>query len=104
MLFRSWAALNPDMAVQQAEWFGGKAPKVDWQAIRQKASVEFFVTFLKYFLFYEPDTRFFVKLVFPPVLSLQLFSSLFYKLSTIKRDYCKCFFVFLILRIFFLLF
>ena len=34
-----WAALNPDMAVQQAEWFGGKAPKVDWQAIRQKAGV-----------------------------------------------------------------
>ncbi|MGP1435127.1 MAG: transketolase family protein [Phocaeicola sp.] len=34
-----WAASNPDMAVQQAEWFSGKAPKVDWKSIVQKPGV-----------------------------------------------------------------
>ena len=33
-----WAAANPDKAVQQAEWFSGAAPKVDWTAVQQKAN------------------------------------------------------------------
>ena len=34
----AWAAANPDKAVQQAEWFSGAAPKVDWSAVQQKAN------------------------------------------------------------------
>ncbi|MCR5315276.1 MAG: transketolase [Bacteroidaceae bacterium] len=34
----AWAAANPDKAVQQAEWFSGSAPKVDWAAVQQKAN------------------------------------------------------------------
>jgi len=34
----AWAAANPDKAVQQAEWFSGAAPKVDWTAVQQKAN------------------------------------------------------------------
>ena len=31
------ASANPEKAAQQAEWFSGAAPKVDWTAIKQKA-------------------------------------------------------------------
>ena len=34
---KAWAAENPEKAAQQAEWFSGAAPKVDWAAIQQKA-------------------------------------------------------------------
>ena len=34
---KAWAAENPEKAAQQAEWFSGKAPKVDWAAVQQKA-------------------------------------------------------------------
>ena len=34
----AWAAANPDLAVKMAEWFAGKAPKVDWTAVLQKAN------------------------------------------------------------------
>ena len=33
----AWAAANPEKAAQQAEWFSGNAPKVDWDSIQQKA-------------------------------------------------------------------
>ena len=33
-----WAAANPEKATQQDEWFSGKAPKVDWSAVQQKAN------------------------------------------------------------------
>ena len=33
-----WAAANPEKAAQQAEWFAGNAPKVDWAAVQQKAN------------------------------------------------------------------
>ena len=33
-----WAAENPEKAAQQAEWFSGKAPKIDWTAVQQKAN------------------------------------------------------------------
>ena len=33
---KAWAAANPDKAVQQAEWFSGKAPKIDWSKCVQK--------------------------------------------------------------------
>ena len=32
-----WAAQNPDLAVKEAEWFAGKKPVIDWDAIEQKA-------------------------------------------------------------------
>ena len=32
-----WADANPDKAAQQAEWFSGAAPKVDWSNLKQKA-------------------------------------------------------------------
>ena len=32
----AWAAANPEKAAQQAEWFSGKAPKVDWSKVQQK--------------------------------------------------------------------
>ena len=32
-----WAAANPEKAAQQAEWFSGNAPKVDWSKVQQKA-------------------------------------------------------------------
>ena len=32
-----WAAQNPDCAAAQAEWFSGKAPKVDWSKVQQKS-------------------------------------------------------------------
>lgn len=35
---QAWAAANADKAAQQAEWFSGKAPKVDWSAVQQKAN------------------------------------------------------------------
>ncbi len=31
-----WAAANPEKAEQQAEWFSGKAPKIDWSGVQQK--------------------------------------------------------------------
>lgn len=34
---KAWACANPEKAAQQAEWFSGAAPKVDWTAIKQKA-------------------------------------------------------------------
>ena len=33
----AWAVANPEKAAQQAEWFSGKAPKVDWTKVQQKA-------------------------------------------------------------------
>ena len=33
----AWAAANPEMAAQQADWFSGKAPQLDWSSIQQKA-------------------------------------------------------------------
>ena len=33
----AWAAANPEKAAQQAEWFSGNAPKVDWTKVQQKA-------------------------------------------------------------------
>lgn len=34
---QAWAAANPDKAAQQDEWFSGRAPKIDWTAVQQKA-------------------------------------------------------------------
>ena len=34
----AWANANPKKAAQQKEWFSGKAPKVNWEAIQQKAN------------------------------------------------------------------
>lgn len=33
----AWAAANPEKAAQQAAWFSGAAPEVDWSGICQKA-------------------------------------------------------------------
>ena len=33
---KAWAAANPEKAAQQAEWFSGKAPVVDWSKVTQK--------------------------------------------------------------------
>jgi len=33
----AWAAKNPECAAAQAEWFSGKAPKVDWTKVTQKS-------------------------------------------------------------------
>lgn len=33
---KAWASAHPEKAAQQAEWFSGAAPKVDWTAIKQK--------------------------------------------------------------------
>ena len=33
-----WANATPEKAAQQKEWFSGKAPKVNWEAIQQKAN------------------------------------------------------------------
>ena len=33
----AWAAANPEKAAQQAEWFSGNAPKVDWTKVQQRA-------------------------------------------------------------------
>ena len=33
----AWAAANPAKAAQQAEWFSGNAPKIDWSKVQQKA-------------------------------------------------------------------
>lgn len=33
---KAWAAANPDKAAQQADWFSGKAPKIDWTKCVQK--------------------------------------------------------------------
>ena len=33
----AWAAKNPACAAAQAEWFSGKAPKVDWSKVQQKS-------------------------------------------------------------------
>jgi len=33
----AWAAANPEKAALLAEWFSGKAPKVDWSKVQQKA-------------------------------------------------------------------
>ena len=33
---KAWAAANPEKAAQQAEWFSGKAPKIDWTKVVQK--------------------------------------------------------------------
>ena len=32
----AWANANPEKAAQQKEWFSGKVPKIDWEAIQQK--------------------------------------------------------------------
>ena len=32
----AWAAANPEKATQQADWFSGAAPKVDWSKVQQK--------------------------------------------------------------------
>ena len=32
-----WAAANPEKAAEQADWFSGKAPEVDWSKVQQKA-------------------------------------------------------------------
>ena len=32
----AWAKANPEKAAQQADWFSGKAPKIDWSAVQQK--------------------------------------------------------------------
>ena len=32
----AWAAANPEKAAQQAAWFSGAAPKVDWSKVQQK--------------------------------------------------------------------
>ena len=34
----AWATQNPDLAAKMTEWFAGKAPQVDWNAIQQKAN------------------------------------------------------------------
>lgn len=34
---QAWAEANPEKAAQQAEWFSGKAPHIDWNSIEQKA-------------------------------------------------------------------
>ena len=33
----AWAAANPEKAAQQEQWFSGKAPQLDWNAVQQKA-------------------------------------------------------------------
>jgi transketolase len=33
---KAWASANPEKAAQQAEWFNGKAPKIDWSKCVQK--------------------------------------------------------------------
>jgi len=33
---KAWAAANPEVATQQADWFAGKAPKIDWSKCVQK--------------------------------------------------------------------
>ena len=33
----AWAKANPECAAAQAEWFSGKAPKVDWSKVQQKS-------------------------------------------------------------------
>ena len=35
---QAWAAANPEKAAQQQEWFSGVAPKINWEAIQQKAN------------------------------------------------------------------
>ena len=34
----AWAKANPEKAAQQDEWFSGKAPKIDWSKVQQKAN------------------------------------------------------------------
>lgn len=33
-----WAKSHPDLAAKMEQWFSGKAPKIDWAAIEQKAN------------------------------------------------------------------
>ena len=33
---KTWADANPEKAAQQAEWFSGNAPKIDWSKVAQK--------------------------------------------------------------------
>ena len=33
----AWAKANPEKAQQMADWFSGKAPKIDWAKVQQKA-------------------------------------------------------------------
>ncbi len=33
---KAWAEANPEKAAQQADWFSGKAPKIDWSKVAQK--------------------------------------------------------------------
>ena len=35
---KAWADANPEKAAQQADWFAGKAPKIDWSKVQQKAN------------------------------------------------------------------
>ena len=35
---RAWADANPEKAAQQADWFAGKAPSIDWSKVEQKAN------------------------------------------------------------------
>lgn len=32
-----WAAANPELSAQQAAWFSGNAPEIDWSKVQQKA-------------------------------------------------------------------
>ena len=34
-----WAGQNPEKAAQKAEWFSGKAPKIDWSVLAQKPDI-----------------------------------------------------------------
>ena len=36
---QKWAEANPEKAKLYKEWFSGKAPKIDWTAVSQKADV-----------------------------------------------------------------
>ena len=33
---KAWADANPEKAAQQADWFSGKAPKIDWSKVYWK--------------------------------------------------------------------
>ena len=33
---KAWAEANPEAAAQQAQWFSGKAPQIDWSKVAQK--------------------------------------------------------------------
>ena len=35
----AWAAANPELAANQADWFSGKAPMLDWESVVQKRDI-----------------------------------------------------------------